>query len=300
MTAPTGLTGATAVITDIVWGDIDVERSVFAEAGLTVTLAGSHDEHILAAAVAEASAILTCFAPVTRRVIEAAPRLQVISRLGVGLDNIDVVTAAERGIAVVRVTDYCVDEVATHAVALGLAAWRRIPAYDAVTRAGGWGIRPELPLRRLAGSRVAVLGRGPIGREVGRRWAAMGAEVVDDPAGAHLVSVHLPLNDLTRGTVGDQVFDATARGATVVNCGRGPLLDLDAALRALDDGRLGTLALDVYPTEPLPPGDRLLHRRDVILTPHIAFYSEGSLVELRERAARNAVDALQARAGAMR
>lgn len=295
MSLSTGLEGASAVITDIVWGDIEVERSVFAGAGLTVTLADSHDERVLAAAVSDASALLTCFAPVTRRVIEAAPRLQVISRLGVGLDNIDVAAATERGVSVVRVTDYCVDEVATHAVALGLAAWRRILAYDAVTRAGGWGIRPELPLRRLAGSRVAVLGRGPIGREVSRRWAAMGAEVVDDPAGAHLVSVHLPLNDSTRGTVDDRVFDAAARGAIVVNCGRGPLLDLDAALSALDDGRLGTLALDVYPTEPLPPGDSLRHRPDIILTPHVAFYSDGSLVELRERAARNAVDALRGR-----
>ncbi len=286
-----------AVITDIVWADIEVERSVFAEAGMAVSLAGSHDERTLAAAVSDATIVLTCFAPVTRAVIDAAPRLRVISRLGVGVDNIDVVAAGERGIAVVRVTDYCVDEVATHAVALGLAAWRRIPAYDAVTRAGGWGIRPELPLRRLAGSRVAVLGRGPIGREVGRRWAAMGAEVVDDPAGAHLVSVHLPLNDFTRGAVDDRVFDAVSPGAIVVNCGRGPLLDLDAALGALDDGRLGTLALDVYPVEPLPPGDRLLHRPDVILTPHVAFYSEGSLDELRERAARNAVDALRTQPG---
>lgn len=287
-----------AVITDIVWADIEVERSVFAQSGVTVRLAGSSDERALSAAVADATIVLTCFAPVTRAVIDAAPRLRVISRLGVGLDNIDVAAAAERGVVVVRVTGYCVDEVATHAVALGLAAWRRIPAYDAVTRAGGWGIRPELPLRRLAGSRVAVLGRGPIGREVGRRWTAMGAEVVDDPAGAHLVSVHLPLNDLTRGTLDDRVFDVVAPGAIVVNCGRGPLLDLDAALHALDDGRLGTLALDVYPTEPLLRGDRLLHRPDVILTPHVAFYSEGSLVELRERAARNAVDALEAHGGA--
>lgn len=92
------------------------------------------------------------------------------------------------------------------------------------------------------------------------------------------------------------MFGAVAPGAIVVNCGRGPLLDLDAARRALDDGRVGTLALDVYPAEPLPPGDRLLERPDVILTPHVAFYPEGSLIELRD-AAHNAVDALRTHPG---
>lgn len=272
------------VITDVVWPDVRIETELCAAAGLTAVLAPGPDEGALAAAVADAEGILTCFRPVTRRVIEAAPRLRVIARTGVGLDNIDVAAAAERGIALTRVPDYCVDEVATHALAVGLALWRRLPAYDRVTRAGGWGIRPELPVPRLAGARVAVLGRGPIGREVGRRWAALGTEVVADPAGADLVSVHLPLTEATRGTIDDRVLDALRPAAVLVNAGRGGLLDLAAALRALDDGRLRGLGLDVYPVEPLPAGDPLLAREDVLLTPHVAFYSEGSLRELRERA----------------
>ncbi|MGB3437668.1 MAG: NAD(P)-dependent oxidoreductase [Actinophytocola sp.] len=278
-----------AVITDVAWGDVDVESALCAAAGIDVRLVGSHDERVLAAAVPEADAIITCFAPVTRAVIDAAPRLRVIARLGVGLDNIDVERASARGIPVTRVTGYCVDEVATHAMALALTLWRRLPGYDAATRAGGWGILPALPVRRLAGSRVAVLGRGAIGREVGHRWRAFGVEVTDSPAGADIVMVHLPLDESTAGSVGGAVFDAVRPGAVVVNCGRGGLLDLDAALAALDDGRLSGLGLDVYPAEPLPLDHPILRRPDVVLSPHVAFYSEGSLHELRERATRSVI-----------
>jgi len=277
-----------AVVTDVAWGDVEVERRVLT--GVDVVLAGTHDEAELVAAVRQAHAIMTCFAPVTRKVIEAAPALRVVARIGVGLDNIDVAAAAERGIPVTRVPDYCVDEVATHAIAMALSLWRRLPGYDAATRNGGWGI--SLPAARLAGSRVAVLGRGRIGREVGRRWQAFGVIVTDDVHGADIVMVHLPLTGQTRGSVDDRVFDAVRPGAIVVNCGRGQLLDVPAALRALADGRLGGLGLDVYPVEPIPPGHPLLARDDVILTPHVAFYSEGSLIELRQRAAKSVLDEL--------
>lgn len=283
------MSGATVVITDVVWPDVEIETRLCAAAGLRARLVGSHDEDVLRASVADAEGILTCFAPVTRAVIEAAPRLRVVARMGVGLDNIDVRTAQQRGIRLTRVPDYCVDEVATHALAIGLALWRRLPAYDRVTRAGGWGIQPDLPVPRLAGAMVAVLGRGPIGREVRRRWAALGTQVTGDPAGADLVSVHLPLTERTRGTVDERVFDRVRPGAVVVNCGRGGLLDLDAALRALDDGRLRGLGLDVYPVEPPPPEHPLLARDDVLLSPHVAFYSTGSLRELRERATASVV-----------
>lgn len=281
-----------AVVTDVVWGDIAIEQEVLAAGGVTARLVQSHDEDVLAEAVRDADAILTCFAPVTRRVIDSAPALKVVARIGVGLDNIAVDAAAERGVRVTRVPDYCIDEVATHALGLGLALWRQLPAYDALTRSGGWGISPDLPIRRLSGSRVAVLGRGPIGREVGRRWTALGADVVADPARANLVSVHLPLTAETRGSVDDRVLNVVAPGAILVNCGRGPLVDLDAVQRALDDGRLRGFGTDVYPEEPLPAAHPLLTRPDVLLTPHVAFYSDGALHELRSRAAQSVVDVL--------
>ncbi|MYV99891.1 C-terminal binding protein, partial [Streptomyces sp. SID3343] len=149
------------LITDVVWPDLDIERSVLEPAGFDVHLASAADEDTLTAAAHDADAILTCFASVTARVIQASAKLAVVARLGAGLDNIDTATCAELGIDVTRVPDYCVDEVATHSMALALSLWRRLPQYDAHLRAGGWGTLPErLPVRRLAGARVAVLGRG--------------------------------------------------------------------------------------------------------------------------------------------
>lgn len=288
MTTPTR---GRVLITDIAWPDASVESAVLEAAGFSVEPAPAGDERTLVAAARDADAILTCFAPVTERVIRAAPRLRVVARMGAGLDNIDTAVCAELGIEVTRVPDYCVDEVATHSLAMAFALWRRLPQYDAVLRAGGWGTDPlTLPVRRMAGARVAVLGRGRIGREVGRRWAALGHEVTDTTEGADIVSVHLPLTDRTRGCVDAGALAATSPGAVLVNTGRGPVVDTGAVVTALESGRLSGAAMDVFETEPLPADSPLRGRNDVILTPHMAFYSEEALTELRSRAAQSVVD----------
>ncbi|WP_162824409.1 C-terminal binding protein [Peterkaempfera bronchialis] len=279
------------LVTDVVWPDLSVERSVLEPAGFDVALAPAADEQTLVAGAADADAILVCFAAVTEQVIRTSPRLRVVARLGTGLDNIDTAVCADLGIAVTRVPDYCVDEVATHSLALALALWRRLPQYDAQLRAGEWGTRPRtLPLRRLAGARVAVLGRGRIGREVGRRWVALGLDVTDDVRNADIVSLHLPLTEQTRGSIDAATLATLRPGAVLVNTGRGPVLDLDAVLAALDSGQLSGAAMDVFDAEPLAADSVLRGRDDVILTPHIAFYSEEALVELRRRAAQSVVD----------
>ncbi|MBO4208529.1 C-terminal binding protein [Micromonospora echinofusca] len=259
-------------------------------AGFEVRLATAGDEATLVAAAAEARAILTCFAPVTEPVIAAAPDLAVIARLGAGIDNIDVEAARRRGIAVTRVPDYCVDEVATHTVALALALWRRLPQYDAATRAGRWGVASDLPMRRLAGARAMVLGRGRIGSAVADRLGALGFEIANEPDGCHLLTVHVPLTDRTRNLVDGPLLHRLAPGAVLVNTSRGAVVDLPAAVRALDEGQLTGLGLDVFPREPLSLGDPLLARPDVLLTPHVAFYTEQSLAELRRRAATSVLD----------
>jgi D-3-phosphoglycerate dehydrogenase len=279
-----------ALITDVVWPSIDVEAEVLAAAGIEAVLAPAGDEATLvAAAAAGCAAILTCFARVTGPVIAAASGLRVVARYGVGLDNIDVAAAERQGAVVVNVPDYCVDEVATHAVAMALSLWRRLPSYDRATRAGRWGVQPDLPLRRLAGRRFGVVGRGRIGAAVAARAAAFGLEVVDGWRGCDLVSLHVPLTAATRHLIGTQQIAEMASGAVLVNTARGGVLDLDAAVAALDQGHISGLGLDVYPDEPLPLDSPLLDRPDTILTPHVAFYSEEALVELRRRTAENVV-----------
>lgn len=281
------------LITDIAWPDDSIERSILESAGFDVVLADSSDEARLAELAADAVGILTCFAQVTRSVIDAASRLRVVGRTGVGLDNIDIERCAERGIEVTRVPDYCVDEVATHTVALALSLWRRLPAYGLRAQTGGWGSDPDgAPLRRLAGRRVAVLGRGRIGSVVARRWAGFDVEVVDAHHGADIVCLHLPLTDATKQLVDDAFLADLAPGAILVNTGRGGLIDDDALLRALDAGVLSGAALDVFRQEPLPGDSPLLGRSDLLLTPHMAFYSGEALEELRTRATTNILPAL--------
>ncbi|MFE4423996.1 C-terminal binding protein [Streptomyces sp. NPDC056817] len=279
-----------ALITDIAWPDDSVERGVLEAAGFEVALAPSSDEDILAAAAEGVDAILTCFATVSERVIRSSPTLRVVARLGAGLDNIDTAVCADLGIQVTRVPDYCVDEVATHSLAMALALWRRLPQYDAALRSGAWGTDPRtLPVRRLSSARVAVLGRGRIGREVGRRWAALGVEVTDTPVDADIVSVHLPLTDDTRRSIDEKALSSMRPGGVLVNTGRGPVVDTDAVVAALDSGQLAGAALDVFDAEPLAADSPLRSRDDVVLTPHVAFYSQEALVELRRRAAESVV-----------
>lgn len=282
-----------ALITDIAWPDIDVEDAILRAAGIEAVLSPSGDEETLSRLAEDADAILTCFAQVTRRVIDAGSRLRVIARTGVGLDNIDVDTAHARGITVTRVPDYCVDEVSEHAVALALSLLRRVPQYAAIARSGRWGTDAATPIHRIRGSRAFVLGRGQMGTATAEKLSALGMELQDEPDGAGLLSIHVPLTEATRNMVDAAYLARLAPGAVVVNTSRGGVLDRDALLGALDSGQVSGAGLDVLPHEPAAADDPLMHRPDVIVTGHVAFYSEESLVELRERAAQSVVDILR-------
>jgi len=302
------------IVTDQVFGDLGVERSVLEPLGVELVEAPSTDEETLVGLAEGADALLVCFAAVTERVVEAAGRsgCRVISRYGIGVDNIDLAAAAREGIRVTNVPDYCIEEVADHTVALLLAAARQIVAVAAGVGSGGWGV-PLGRVHRLSEQRLALLGSGRIGRAVTQRALAFGLDVVVyDPyvtevpadvtqvasleeavAEADYVSLHMPLTSEVHHVASDRLFDAMNRAPVLVNTSRGGLVDLDAAVRALDDGRLGGLAIDVTEQEP-PPGDSPLrsHPR-VILTPHMAFYSVESTKELQARAADEVARALR-------
>lgn len=303
------------LITDHSWPTIDRERAILEAAGLQVVEAPSPDEATLARLAADASGIMTCFATVTRQVIESAPGLEVIGRYGVGVDNIDVGTASARGIPVTNVPDYCVDEVAEHALALLLACARGIVRLDRAVQAGQWTLGAAGTLHRVAGRTLGVLGFGRIGQQVCRKALGLDLRVVAfDPllpremiraAGAtpvdletllresDFISLHAPLVDGTDRIVDESALRKMKPTAILVNAARGGLVDTAALARALREGRLAAAGLDVQPTEPLAPDDPLIGLENVILTPHAAFYSEESLAELQERTARNVVAVLR-------
>lgn len=301
----------TILITDHSWPSIERERAILEAAGHTAVDAPAPDEATLAGLAEDADAIMTCFAQVTRSVIERAPKLRVISRYGVGVDNIDVATASARGIPVTNVPDYCVDEVAEHALALLLACWRNIIRLDRAVQSGRWTLGAAGSMHRLAGRTLGIVGFGRIGQRLWEKVLGLGLKVlVYDPyvdadlvrgAGAtpvdldtllrtaDLVSLHSPLVPETRDLIGAEALAKMKPTAVLVNAARGGLVDEAALAEALRAGRIAAAGLDVLPSEPPGQDDPLIGLENVVLTPHAAFFSEESLAELQERAARNVV-----------
>ncbi len=304
------------VVTDHVFADLDREREILAAAGHELRYAGNartSDE--VREAVAGADAVLNCYAPIGADVIATMQGCRIIARYGIGLDTIDIPAATERGILVTNVPDYCIDEVSDHALALILSLARAVPRLDRSVRSGGWDAMVARPLHRLRGRVLGLVGFGRIARRLAEKAAPIGFEILaTDPhvspeairaAGARptslsellgasdVVSIHVPLTEESRHLIGARELGQMRTGAFLVNTSRGPLVDLAALRDALEAGRLAGAALDVLEREPPDPEDPLLHRDDVVVTPHAAFYSEESMAEQQRKAAEQVVVALQ-------
>ncbi|MBV9206856.1 MAG: C-terminal binding protein [Actinobacteria bacterium] len=301
------------LLTDRAWPDDAIERGVLGRAGFRLVAA---PPDTTAAAVVEQmaaehqpAAVLTCWAPVTAAAIAASPRLRIVARMGVGLDNIDVQAATRQGVLVTNVPDYCVPEVSDHAVGMILAWTRGLLAADRAVRAGRRD-PAAVRLRRLGALTAGIIGYGRIGQMTAAKLAAFGTRVLAvnpsppaDPGPAQLVGLddllaasdivvlHAPLTPATRGLIGAPQLGRMRRGSLLVNVSRGGLVDTAAVIDALTSGQLAGAALDVLDTEPdVPPA--LLAHEGVLVTPHIAFSSDVSLRELRRSAAEEVVRVL--------
>ena len=255
----------------------------------------------------DADAILVTYAKLPGELLRRLTRCKAIGRFGLGVDNIDLVAAKELGIAVNYVPDYCLREVSDHAMALLLALARKVTLADKLVQSGRWELAPLVPLRRLEGRRLGLIGFGNIPRRVAPKAKAFGLNVatydpyVDAAAAAaegveclslddllarsNFVSLHAPLQPATRGMMNAKTFAKMKKGAFLINTARGPLVDEAALVAALDSGQLGGAALDVVASEPLAKDSPLLHRDNVIVTPHAAYYSVEALEELQSKCA---------------
>jgi len=305
---------STVLLTDRAWPDDDVEREIVTQAGFEFVSGPAEpaSAELIEQLVREhlPSAILTCWAPVTRAAIEAAPLLQVVARMGVGLDNIDVDAATDRGVLVTNVPDYCVAEVSDHALALVLAWTRGVVTADRAVRAGRW--EPSVAhLRRLGSLTCGIVGYGRMGRETARKLGAFACTVVvtdpyppADPGSVRFVDLatlldtsdivilHVPLTPATQGLIDAPQLARMRPGSLLVNVSRGGLVVSSAVSASLARGHLGGAALDVLDSEPQVPPDLLTHE-DVVITPHIAFSSDLSLLDLRRGAANEVVRVLR-------
>jgi D-3-phosphoglycerate dehydrogenase len=302
------------VITDSDLGE-GVEEEVLEAAGHEVRRGGGRTAADVVDAAAGADALIVQWAPITAEVLAELPALRFVSRLGIGVDMVDLEAATAHGIAVANTPEYCIDEVVAHTLAFVLAATRGIVEHDRAMRAGGWASIATYPAAARPSERtVAVIGLGRIGARVATRLAALGFRVLGvDPfaaapdgvgaaafdeaiAAADIVTLHLPLTTHTRHLLDAAALGRMRPGAVLVNTCRGGLVDEAALLAALADGRLGAAYLDVFESEPLPASSPLRTAERVVLSAHAAWYSPTALAELPRSAATQVVDFLAGRA----
>ena len=306
----------TVVIADNRYASYAEETAVLSEIDAKVRVFSSSDAGEARAAFAEADAILVNLFPMTAEVIEGMPRCRVISRYGVGYDNVAVEAATRRGIWVTFVPDYCFEEVADHALALLLCCIRKVGYKDRMIRQGRWNLHRDQPCYRVEGRTLGILGYGNAAHTLLRKVSGLGfgrilmcdpyvrastiksagAVPVDLPrllSESDYISVHVPLTEETRHMIGRAELARVKRGAILVNTARGPVLDEQALAEALDSGQLGGAGLDVFEKEPLPADSPLRKLDTVVFTDHAGWYSEESVVELKTKAARNAAAVLQ-------
>ena len=289
------------------------DEQVLREGGFATVRLAARTEADLVAALARtrADALIVQWAPVTAAVLDAAPACRFISRLGIGVDMIDVAAATGRGVAVANTPDYCIEEVAAHTLAMALSLLRGLGHYDAAVRRGEWAAAGPPPQAcRPSATTIGVVGLGRIGARVAGQARSLGFEVVGcDPYAtpqpglrlvsfeellrcSDLITLHAPLNSETSRLIRADTIAAMRPGALLVNTCRGGLVDESAIIEAMRSGQLAGVALDVFETEPLPADSGLRSRPNVLLTPHAAWYSTESLAELPVRAARQVVDFL--------
>lgn len=299
------------LITDYDFPNVDLELGLFGDAGLEVATAQCRTEDDVIAAARGCHGLLAQYAPVSDRVLAALPEVRIVSRMGAGFDTVDVESARRRGVWVANSPDYGIGEVATHALAMALALVRHLPRLDRDVRAGRWHYASTGGLTRATELTLGILGLGRIGKRMSYiARNVFGAVIACDPyiidgdypayvgrvskeelfRKADIVSLHVPLNDETRGMVDARMLSLMRPGSWLVNTARGGVVKLDDVVAALDSGRLEGAALDVLPQEPPPAGHPLLAHPRALLTPHAAFYSVEGERELRTKAAQNLVD----------
>jgi D-3-phosphoglycerate dehydrogenase / 2-oxoglutarate reductase len=304
-------------VSDSVFPNLDPARAVLSRIGAELHLANHSTSTSILEVAKSADALLVTYATITEPIIRQMKRCRIISRFGIGVDNIDVLAATKAGMVVTKVPDYCVSEVSDHTLALLLALVRKIPFANGLVQNGRWEMPAVVPIHRIRGKTLGLLGFGQIPRLVAEKAKAFGMTIIThDPyippevtreakvesvsfatllETADYLSIHAALTDETKGMFGVETLRRMKRTAFLINTARGLIVDEDALAEALDQGQLAGAALDVMREEP-PKASPLFGRSNVILTPHTSFYSVESLLELQTKAAEEVVRVLEGQA----
>ncbi|MCY3709564.1 MAG: C-terminal binding protein [Caldilineaceae bacterium] len=303
------------LITDIAWPDFEIEKEVLSAVEGEIMLAGGGTPAEIIALAPQADAILTCWKDVPAEALDIAPNCKVVSRYGIGLDNIPIGRATELGMLVTNVPDFCLEEVSDHVMALLLATARQLLPLARNPDRSGWTRETPRPIPRVRGQTLGLIGFGNIARALVPKALGFGLRVIaytprlrqsDAPAGVEVtndlaallsasdyVSIHCPLTEETAHIIDEAALAQMKSSALLINTSRGGVIDEEALIRALQGGRIGGAALDVTDPEPPSADNPLLALENVIVTPHAAFYSVAATAELARKAAANVVTVLQ-------
>ena len=304
------------VITDCDHDTLEPERAITTRHGRTLALAKALTEDEVIVAGQGAAGLLVQYAQITAKVLDALPSVRAVGRYGVGFDSVDVEAATARGVAVCTVPDYGTEDVSDHAIALALSLARGVVRLDRGVRLGPAPFASVRPMHRIKGRVFGIVGLGLIGSATARKAIGLGYQVlahdilltpgtvVDGVLAvtfeevlerSDVVSMHVPLDASTVHMMSTAQFARMRSEAILVNTCRGPVVDTSALVEALRTGAIGGAALDVHETEPLPVDSPLTGFDQVVLTPHIAWYSEESYLELKRRTVENVVEVLAGR-----
>lgn len=304
------------VFTDYEYDDLRFEEKVFEEMPSIELVKGkARTEEEVIKLARDADGLINQYAPISANVLDQLTACKVISRYGVGVNTIDIPKATEKGIYVANVPDYCMDEVSDHTLALLMSWARKVVLLNSYVKNKIWDFKKGTPIHRFATQTVGVLGFGRIPRRLVKKLNTIGFNVlVHDPyvsegdilqAGAHpasledvfqqsdFISIHTPLTKETEGMINKDLFTLAKKSLVLINTSRGPVINEPDLIGALQTGQIAGAALDVVEQEPMATNHPFLHMDNVILTPHIAWYSEEAQSEMRTKCARNVLEVLQ-------
>lgn len=301
------------IICDCDHKDVETEKAVFDAAGMDFKWLHCTTQEAVIEQCQGAVCFLNQYTRMDKKIFEAIPTLKFIVRYGVGVDNVNLADATEYGVQVCNVPDYGTNEVADQALGLMLALTRKVHMIGNMTKAGVWNYIEAVPVHRLSTRTVGLIGAGRIGQAFAHRVNALGCKVIAYDAAygkpgfqapdyiefkksvdevlaqADILSLHCGLSPETKGMMNDAAFSKMKDGSFFLNVARGGLVDEDALERALSSGKLSGAGIDVVCAEPLSKDSPLFQHENVVVTPHMGWYSEESAVELNRKCAEETV-----------
>lgn len=304
------------VYVDYIFEDENIEKRIFNEAGIEFINASGFNYEEQVNICKDADGVVSTYTPMDREFISKLENCKVLVRTGIGFNTIDLEAASEKNIMVANVRDYCIDEVADHALAMTLSLIRKLPKSQIdIKKNKSWSVNNVRPIQRINTLTAGLYGIGAIGRDYGRKMKAIGFNIIaydpflkdeefeklgfervqnlDEIFGrSDVVSVHSPLNKSTYHTVNENRLKLMKPSAYFINVSRGEIVDEKALTKALREGKIAGAGLDVLESENPNLDDEIVNMDNVIITPHSAYYSIGAELSLQEQSAEQAVLAL--------